>query len=51
MKAITTTGNEGSLKFHEALGWTAEEVEDYAGPSRKRVVFLKELAVETITRH
>ena len=43
MKAITTSGNEGSLRFHQALGWTASEVEDYAGPDRKRVVFTKEL--------
>lgn len=42
-KAITTTGNEGSIRFHQALGWTAEEDEDYAGPGRKRVVFKKPL--------
>ena len=39
MKAITTASNEGSIRFHLALKWTAQEVEDYAGPSRKRVVF------------
>ena len=44
MKAITTAANEGSLRFHEAMGWKAEEIEDYAGPSRKRIVFTKELA-------
>jgi hypothetical protein len=43
MKAITTAGNDGSLRFHEAMGWSAEEIEDYAGPSRKRIVFTKEL--------
>ena len=43
MKAITTAGYEGSLRFHEALGFAAEEVDDYAGPSRKRVVFTKSL--------
>lgn len=43
MKAITTTANEGSLRFHEALGWTAEEVEDYAGPGRRRLVFTRSL--------
>lgn len=43
MKAITTAGNEGSLKFHQAMGWGADEIEDYAGPGRKRVVFTKEL--------
>lgn len=43
MKAITTTGNEGSIRFHDALGWRSEEVEDYAGPDRKRVVFSRDL--------
>jgi GNAT superfamily N-acetyltransferase len=43
MKAITTPANEGSLRFHEALGWTAETVDDYAGPGRKRIVFTKAL--------
>jgi GNAT superfamily N-acetyltransferase len=43
MKAITTTGNEGSIRFHQGVGWTSEEVEDYAGPDRKRIVFTKEL--------
>ncbi|WP_044245663.1 GNAT family N-acetyltransferase [Chondromyces apiculatus] len=44
MKAITTLGNEGSVRFHAALGWSQEEVADYAGPDRPRVVFTKELA-------
>ena len=44
LKAITTTGNEGSLRFHLAQGWQAQEVDDYAGPGRKRIVFTKELA-------
>jgi GNAT superfamily N-acetyltransferase len=43
MKAITTAANEGSLRFHEALGWAAEEVEDYAGPGRRRIVFTRAL--------
>jgi len=43
LKAITTTGNEGSLRFHVAQGWQAQEIDDYAGPSRKRIVFTKEL--------
>jgi GNAT superfamily N-acetyltransferase len=43
LKAITTTGNEGSLRFHLAQGWQAQEVDDYAGPGRKRIVFVKEL--------
>jgi GNAT superfamily N-acetyltransferase len=39
LKAITTHANEGSIRFHVALGWTQADVEDYAGPSRKRLVF------------
>jgi GNAT superfamily N-acetyltransferase len=44
LKAITTLGNEGSLRFHQALGWSMAEVEDYAGPGRLRIVFTKNLA-------
>jgi len=47
MKAITTPGNEGSLKFHTALGWTATELDDYAGRDRRRIVFTKELGPPT----
>jgi ribosomal protein S18 acetylase RimI-like enzyme len=43
LKAITTVGNEGSIRFHEALGFTPREDPDYAGPGRSRVVFTKEL--------
>lgn len=43
MKAITTPGYEGSIRFHVALGWTVEDIEDYAGPGRRRVVFTKPL--------
>jgi len=43
LKAITTLGNEGSVRFHAALGWSAAEVEDYAGPARTRIVFTREL--------
>jgi|SRR5215472_1493035 len=43
MKAITTLGNDGSKVFHLALGWDAQEVDDYAGPGRRRVVFTKDL--------
>jgi GNAT superfamily N-acetyltransferase len=43
MKAITTQGNEGSIRFHVALGWDAQDVEDYAGPGRRRIVFTKKL--------
>lgn len=43
LKAITTVGNEGSVRFHEALGFTVHEDPDYAGPGRSRVVFTKDL--------
>jgi ribosomal protein S18 acetylase RimI-like enzyme len=43
MKAITPPGNEGSIRFHVALGWNVEEVDDYAGPGRRRIVFTKPL--------
>jgi len=43
MKAITTAGNEGSIRFHEAVGWKTEDVEDYAGPGRRRLVFTRDL--------
>jgi len=43
MKAINTLGNEGAVRFHEALRWKVETVEDYAGPNRTRLVFTKEL--------
>ncbi len=43
MKALATHGNEGSIRFHVALGWNAQEVDDYAGPGRRRVVFTKAL--------
>lgn len=44
MKAITTLGNEGSLRFHEAVGWRVQELDDYAGQGRKRIVFTKDLS-------
>jgi ribosomal protein S18 acetylase RimI-like enzyme len=43
LKAITTHGNEGSVRFHQALDWTVTEIADYAGPGRARVVFEKTL--------
>jgi GNAT superfamily N-acetyltransferase len=43
LKATTTLGNEGSVRFHEALGWSAKQVEDYAGPGRARIVLTKTL--------
>lgn len=43
MKAITTPGNDVSIRFHLGVGWQASEEEDYAGPGRKRIVFTREL--------
>ncbi len=44
LKAITTHGNVGSVRFHQALGWAVRDIEDYAGPGRSRIVFEKSLA-------
>ena len=43
LKAITTHGNDGSVRFHAALGWDVREAPDYAGPGRSRVIFEKRL--------
>lgn len=43
LKAMTTPGNESATAFHRALGFTADLVDDYAGPGRPRVVFAKNL--------
>jgi GNAT superfamily N-acetyltransferase len=44
MKAITTPGNEVSIRFHVALGWDVQDIGDYAGPGRRRIVFTRRLA-------
>ncbi len=44
MKAIAPMGNEGSARFHAGVGWNVEEVQDYAGPGRARLVFTRSLA-------
>lgn len=46
MKSMTTTGDDGSIAFHQATGWDVANVEDYAGPARPRVVFVKELVAK-----
>jgi len=43
LKSISTVGHEGSARFHSALGFATEEVADYAGPGRSRVVFTLQL--------
>ena len=41
LKAITSVGNETSLRFHEALGFDIREDRDYAGEGFARIVFTK----------
>ena len=42
---VTSPGNEGSVAFHEALGFTSERLaHDYDGPGEDRVLFVKSLA-------
>ncbi|WP_033279147.1 GNAT family N-acetyltransferase [Streptomyces sp. NRRL F-525] len=43
LKAITSVTNEGSIAFHQTLGFEARTVEDYDGPGSPRVVFTREL--------
>lgn len=43
IKAIATVGNEGSVQFHEALGFETTEQSDYAGRGRARLVFVMDL--------
>ena len=43
LKAITSTGNTGSIAFHRSLGFDATVVEDYDGPGETRVVFSRVL--------
>lgn len=45
VRCVTSPVNEGSVAFHESLGFVAERVaEDYDGPGEDRVLFLKHLA-------
>ena len=42
---VTSPVNEGSVAFHEALGFMSERVaHDYDGPGEDRVLFVKSLA-------
>jgi ribosomal protein S18 acetylase RimI-like enzyme len=43
LKAITAPGNTGSRAFHEALGFSVEEVEGYSPSSGARLVFRRAL--------
>lgn len=47
LKAIALRGDEGARRFHEALGFSAEEDPNYAGPGRARIVFRKSLQAES----
>jgi len=45
VRCVTSPANEGSVAFHESLGFVAERVaENYDGPGEDRVLFLKQLA-------
>lgn len=44
LKALSTPANEGSIRFHQALGWSMEIDDNYAGLGRARVVFTKALS-------
>ena len=44
VRCVTSPVNEGSIAFHESLGFTAESVaKDYDGPGEDRVLFVKQL--------
>ena len=44
VRCVTSPGNEGSVAFHESLGFTVESVvSDYDGPGEDRVLFVKRL--------
>jgi GNAT superfamily N-acetyltransferase len=45
LKAFTQPVNTRSIAFHRALGFTATETADYAGPGEMRVVLWKDLSV------
>lgn len=45
LKAISPVGDEGAVRFHEALGFSHEKVADYAGPGRSRVVYSRGLKI------
>ncbi|WP_075731784.1 GNAT family N-acetyltransferase [Streptomyces acidiscabies] len=43
LKAITSTGNAGSIAFHRALGFSVAVVADYNGPGEDMAVFTRPL--------
>jgi GNAT superfamily N-acetyltransferase len=42
-RAITTLGNEASMRFHQEIGWDAREEPNYAGQGMPRIVFTRRL--------
>ncbi|HEU5490577.1 MAG TPA: GNAT family N-acetyltransferase [Gaiellaceae bacterium] len=45
VRCVTSPLNQGSLAFHEALGFEVERIaEDYDGPGEDRVLLVKQLA-------
>jgi GNAT superfamily N-acetyltransferase len=40
-KSIAMPGNEVLMVFYQSLGWNSNLFDDYAGPSRPRIVFEK----------
>ena len=45
VRCVTSPGNEGSIAFHESLGFTVDRIaKDYDGPGEDRVLFVKRLA-------
>ena len=45
VRCVTSPVNEGSIAFHESLGFVAEStVADYDGPGEDRVLFVKQLS-------
>ncbi len=45
VRCVTSPANEGSVSFHEALGFEVDRVaEAYDGPGEDRVLFVKHLA-------
>ncbi len=43
LHAVTSPGNTGSVAFHTGLGMSAEEIPDYGGPGRARVLLRRVL--------
>ena len=45
VRCVTSPVNEGSVAFHESLGFVAERVAvDYDGPGEDRVLFVRQLS-------